>query len=60
MLMTNLHYVKAFLNPYLLGEDRLHDDTNAKKALNKILQKTTRMPTTYAQAFKNFRNFVES
>jgi hypothetical protein len=58
--MTNLHYVGAFLNPYLLGEDCLHNDANAKEALNKILQKIAHMPTAYALVFKNFTNFVES
>jgi hypothetical protein len=39
MLMTNLHYTKVFFNPYLLGEACLHDDVDAKKALNKVLRK---------------------
>jgi hypothetical protein len=29
MLTTNLHYVEALFNPYLLGEDHLLDDANA-------------------------------
>ncbi len=37
MLTTNLHYVGAILNPYLLGEVRLHDDADVKEALNKVL-----------------------
>jgi len=37
MLTINLHYARAFLNPYLLGEAHLHDDANVKEALNKIL-----------------------
>jgi hypothetical protein len=37
MLMTNVHYARAFLNPYLLGEAHLYDDANAKEALNKVL-----------------------
>ncbi len=36
-LTTNLHYVGAILNPYLLGEVRLHDDVDVKEALNKVL-----------------------
>jgi hypothetical protein len=35
--MTNLHYPKALLNAYLLGEARLNDDANVKEALNKIM-----------------------
>jgi hypothetical protein len=46
-LTTNLHYVMAFLNPYLLGETCLHDDVYTKKMLNHVLQKTLiiRQPT---------------
>jgi hypothetical protein len=39
IFMTNLHYVGAFFNPYLLGETHLHDDANVKEALNRVLQK---------------------
>jgi hypothetical protein len=37
MLTTDLHYAKALLNSYLLGEVHLHDDVDVKGALNKIL-----------------------
>jgi hypothetical protein len=37
MLTIDLHYVGAFFNPYLLSEACLHDDANAKEALNKVL-----------------------
>jgi len=40
MLTTNLHYVGAFFNPYLLGGACLHDDVYMKKMLNHVLQKT--------------------
>jgi hypothetical protein len=48
MLTTNLHYAKALLNSYLLGEVRLHDDVDAKEALNIIFWKITSTLTTYA------------
>jgi hypothetical protein len=38
MLMTNLQYARALLNPYLLGEGCLHDDADVKGALNRVLQ----------------------
>jgi hypothetical protein len=38
MLMTNLQYARALLNPYLLGEVCLHDDADVKGALNRVLQ----------------------
>jgi hypothetical protein len=37
MLMIDLHYVGAFLNPYLLGEVHLHDDEDVDKVLNGVL-----------------------
>jgi hypothetical protein len=41
MLKMNLHYARAFFNPYLLGEVCKHDDANVKEAwdgLFKILK----------------------
>ncbi len=38
----------------LLGEACLLDDVDAKEALNKISQKITHTPTTYALALKDF------
>jgi hypothetical protein len=44
MMKTNLHYVGAFLNPYLLGNNMIHDDVDA---------------TSYVQALTNFANLAE-
>ncbi len=52
MLTTNLHY--------LLGEVCLHDDANVKEALNKVLWKIVRTPTTYALTLRDFADFVEN
>jgi hypothetical protein len=60
MLTTDLHYARAFLNPYLLGEACLHDDVDAKEALNKVLGKTTCTLIAYALVFKGIVDFVES
>ncbi len=60
MLTTDLHYVKALFNPYLLGEACLHDDADVKENLNKVLWKTTRTLTTYALTLKDFTIFFES
>jgi hypothetical protein len=59
MLTTNLHYVKVLLNPCLLGQTRLHDDAKVK-VLNIVLWKTVSTPITYAQALKDFIDFVKS
>jgi hypothetical protein len=44
MLTTNLHYVRAFLNPYSLGEAYLHDDIHAMEILKRVLWKNTSRP----------------
>jgi hypothetical protein len=58
MLTTDLHYAKALLNPYLFGEVRFHD-VDVKHALNKVLQKITNTPISYARALRDFVDFVE-
>jgi hypothetical protein len=60
VLTTNLHYVRALFNPYLLGEVCLHDDVDAKEALNKVLWKITHTPIAYAQVLKDVIDFVKS
>ncbi len=37
MLMIDLHYARAFFNPYLLGEARFHDDEDVENVLNRVL-----------------------
>jgi hypothetical protein len=59
MLTFGLHYAGFLFNPYLLGEACLHDNVDAKKALNIALQKTCTL-ITYALALKDFTNFTES
>jgi hypothetical protein len=51
MLTIDLHYATALFNPNLLGEACLHDDANAKEALNKVLRKTTCTSIAYALDF---------
>jgi len=58
MLTTNLHYAKAIINPYFLGEVCLHDDVDAKEASNKILWKKVSILIAYALASINFANFA--
>jgi hypothetical protein len=60
MLTTDLHYARALFNPYLLGEAHLHDDVDAKQALNKVLQKIVSTLTAYALVLKDFANFVKN
>jgi len=60
MLTIDLHYARTLFNPYLLGEVHLHDDVVAKETLNRFLQKTNGIPTTYALILEDFANFVKS
>ncbi len=60
MLMTNLHYAMALLNPYLLGEVCLHGDANAKEALKRVLWKIACIPIACTLVLRNFVDFVKS
>jgi hypothetical protein len=60
MLMTDLHYVGAFLNSYLLNEAHLHDDVDVKEVLNRILQNTTSTLIAYALLLNFFVDFVKN
>jgi hypothetical protein len=51
---------KTFFNPYFFGEAHFHDDEDVKKTINHMLQKNMNISTTYAQAWKDFANFVEN
>ncbi len=59
MMKTNLHYVRAFLNPYLLGNNMIHDDVNAKEGIKRVLWKMLVDATSYVQALTNFANLAE-
>jgi ABC-type transport system involved in cytochrome bd biosynthesis fused ATPase/permease subunit len=48
MLMSDLQYARVLFNPYLLDEAHLHDDADAKEALNKVLQKLANTSIVYA------------
>jgi len=58
MLMIDLHYAKALSNSYLLG--CLHDNVDAKEALNNFLWKIVGTSTDYVLALKDFTNFVKN
>jgi hypothetical protein len=60
MLTIDLHYVRAFFNPYLLGEAHLHLDADANKALNRVLWKIVCTLTAYALILRYFTDFVEN
>ncbi len=60
MFMINLHYVGAFINIHLLVEAQLHDDVNAKEALNHVLQKNIIIQWPMPKIYRDFVDFVEN
>jgi hypothetical protein len=59
MMKTNLHYVGALLNPYLLGNNMIHDDVDAKEGIKEVVWKMSVDATSYVQTLTNFANLVE-
>jgi hypothetical protein len=39
MMFTNLHYVGILLNPFLMHVMEIQNNSNNKRALNKVVQK---------------------
>jgi hypothetical protein len=49
----------ALFNPYLFGNNWMHDYVNAKKGIKHVLWKLLIDETSYVQALIDFENFVE-
>ena len=43
MMLTNLHYVRAMLNPYLRGHMELQQNGEAKRALNRVFRRLSHL-----------------
>jgi hypothetical protein len=59
MMKTYLHYVRALLNPYLVGNNMIHDDVDAKEGIKQVLWKMLINATSYLQALTDFANLIE-
>ena len=53
---TDLHYAWALLNPYLLHDKELADDTDATEACKRVIMKICK-PGEYAMVVKEFVAF---
>ncbi len=58
-MKTDLHYVGALLNPYLLGNNMIHDDVDEKGGIKWVLWKMLVNATSYVQALTNFVDLVK-
>jgi len=59
MMKIDLHYALAFLNPYLLGNNMIHDDVDAKEGIKHVLWKMLVDATSDVQALIDFADFVK-
>jgi len=59
MMNTNFHYVGAFLNPYIFGNNWIHKNVDAKEGIKCLLQKRSIDATSYVQILIDFANFVK-
>jgi hypothetical protein len=59
MMKIDLHYVGALLNPYLLGNNMIHDDVDAKGEFKWVLWKMLVDATSYVQALTDFADLVK-
>ncbi len=58
-MKIDLHYVGALLNPYLLGNNMIHDDVDAKGGIKWVLWKMLVDATSHVQALTDFANLVK-
>jgi len=59
-MLTDLHYVRALLNPFMIDVTSLHKDGVAKRALKKIIRKmSVSLGLLANKAMTKFIEFVE-
>jgi hypothetical protein len=56
MVKTDLHYADALMNPYLLHDKELADDSNSLTAYKRVLRKLC-SPETYPHVVQDFLAF---
>jgi hypothetical protein len=57
MMLTDLHYAAALLNPFLLDEVTLMDDNEAREAILEVLRKLTTGGFAFAAALSEYQAF---
>ncbi len=58
-MKIDLHYVGALFNPYLLGNNMIHDDVDAKGGIKWVLWKMLVNAISHVQVLINFANLVK-
>lgn len=60
MMLTDLHYAAALLNPYMKGVREIHDSGKAKQALISVLQKLSGpLGVSYEEAMEDYMQFKD-
>ena len=60
LMRTELHWVGGLLNPGLRGWLPLHEHEQARRILNRVLQKLTPDEETYARVLNQYQDFLEN
>lgn len=60
LMLTDLHWAGALLNPFLIGNMSLHENPRARPALNRVLRKLTHDEASYLLGITEFQDFIEN
>ena len=60
MMLTNLHWVGAMLNPILRGWAPVHEHEHSKRILNQVFQKCYPDDNTYVEVLNQHQDFLEN
>ena len=60
LMLTDLHWARAMLNPFLRGWAPLHEQEDMRTILNRVLCKLTPNNDTYVQILNQYQDFLEN
>ena len=60
LMLNNLHWAGAMLNPLLRGWAPLHEDENSRTVLNRVLRRLAPEEDTYVQILHQYQDFLET
>lgn len=60
LMLNDLHWAGAMLNPLLRGWAPLHEDENSRTILNRVLRRLAPDEDTYVQILHQYQDFLEN
>ena len=60
MMLTDLHWIGAMLNPILRGWAPLHEHKYSRRILNQVFRKYYPDDNTYVEVFNQYQDFLEN